>query len=315
MAQDWDIAVGDHLTRDERMRRFGGARYGGIEPSAKTPNVFIYSDPERSADIYPYDGWAEDDKTFLYTGEGRLGDQRMQEGNRAVLEHRERGRALRVFVADGTVPDSAEKNHLYIGQFEVDPDEPYVQEPAPDDNDELRTVYVFRLRPVDEPLRRPQDTSGTGDAPTEPEAQLVDPEQQRNTEYEVAGSEPQTARRREAELVTRYENYLTGLGHDVQRWRIRPPGELLTLVTDTYDGTEHTLYEAKGTTTRDAIRRAIGQLLDYRRHIAVDDLRLAVLLPDRPSNDLLDLLSSLDIACVYESSEGAFDRLEPSRVI
>ncbi|MFG2076086.1 hypothetical protein [Nonomuraea maritima] len=43
MRNDWHTPVGDLLTRDERMALYGGAKYGGIEPSSKTDNVFIYS--------------------------------------------------------------------------------------------------------------------------------------------------------------------------------------------------------------------------------------------------------------------------------
>jgi hypothetical protein len=39
---------------------------------------------------------------------------------------------------------------------------------------------------------------------------------------------------------------------------------------------------------------AIGQLMDYRRHIDPGGT-LAILLPERPSPDLLDLLKSLAI--------------------
>src|SRR5262249_11770725 len=37
----WDTPPGARLTRDERMRRYGGAKYGGIQPSRVTPNVFL----------------------------------------------------------------------------------------------------------------------------------------------------------------------------------------------------------------------------------------------------------------------------------
>ena len=43
---------------------------------------------------------------------------------------------------------------------------------------------------------------------------------------------------------------------------------------DLYDKTTRTLYEAKGTTTRMAMRMAIGQLADYARF--ADVRRLAV---------------------------------------
>ena len=308
---DWDIAIGEQLTRNERRKRFGGALYGGIEPSAKTPNVFVYSDPEQSADIYPYDGWSPDGSVFLYTGEGRLGDQIMTEGNRAIRDHQQAGRALRLFVADGKVPGKSEKNHLYIGEFAVDPQDPYVPQPAPDDHQEQRTVFVFRLLPVGEALRRPKDVSRTGDADDTGSAESVLPERHQYIEYETLGTEPTTARKREAELVKRFEAHLEVSGHTFTRWRIRPPGELLSLLTDTYDLTVDELYEAKGTTTRDAIRRAIGQLFDYRRHLPAKDVRLSILLPARPSEDLLALMQGLSITLVHETEPGQFIRIEP----
>jgi hypothetical protein len=67
----WDIEPGEHLTRAQRKARFGGATLGGIQPSATTSNIFIYSDPARGGVIYPYDGWDESNSVFLYTGEGQ----------------------------------------------------------------------------------------------------------------------------------------------------------------------------------------------------------------------------------------------------
>jgi hypothetical protein len=44
---EWDLAVGEHLSRTHRMDLFGGGRPSRIEPSAATFNVFLYSDPKR----------------------------------------------------------------------------------------------------------------------------------------------------------------------------------------------------------------------------------------------------------------------------
>jgi hypothetical protein len=80
----WDLKPGDKLNRDERMVRFGGGRQGGIEPSARTPNVFVYSDPKAGATFgYHYDGWNADGTVFLYTGEGGSGEQQLTSGNKA----------------------------------------------------------------------------------------------------------------------------------------------------------------------------------------------------------------------------------------
>jgi hypothetical protein len=65
------------------------------------------------------------------------------------------------------------------------------------------------------------------------------------------------------------------------------------------------LYEAKGVTSRESIRAALGQLLDYRRHV-VPRHAVAVLLPDTPSVDLLNLLESERIGCVFEHDDGNF---------
>jgi len=54
------------------------------------------------------------------------------------------------------------------------------------------------------------------------------------------------------------------------------------------------------------VRLGIGQLLDYRRHIDVPQLKLSLLLPARPTDDLIDLLQTVGIGCVYE--------VEPDRV-
>ena len=44
----WSIEVGDELTREEISRQYGGSKFGGIEASAKTPNVFIHTDPDQA---------------------------------------------------------------------------------------------------------------------------------------------------------------------------------------------------------------------------------------------------------------------------
>ncbi|MFF4197862.1 hypothetical protein [Nonomuraea sp. NPDC001831] len=160
MRNDWHTQVGDLLTRDERMALYGGAKYGGIEPSRKTDNVFIYSDPSRGeAYGYNFDGWNHDGSVFLYTGDGRVGDQQMRDGNLSIAEHRAQQRVLRVFIADGVVPGTNTKTHRYIGSFELDRERPYFHEEAPDENGEMRTVYVFRLIPIGEVLRRDSDKS------------------------------------------------------------------------------------------------------------------------------------------------------------
>jgi hypothetical protein len=70
--------------------------------------------------------------------------------------------------------------------------------------------------------------------------------------------------RREQKLLTRYVAWLTSMGHDVRRLKLRALGGA-TLWTDAYDLTDNTIIEAKGATLRPLVRMAIGQLLDYGR--------------------------------------------------
>src|SRR5207249_5607041 len=103
------------------------------------------------------------------------------------------------------------------------------------------------------------------------------------------------AERREQHLVLAFDTYLRTLGHEVSRLKIVPPGERRPIFCDVVDKTAKILVEAKGSVARDAVRGAIGQLMDYRR-FADSDARLAVLLPERPRDDLRDLLKSVNVA-------------------
>ncbi|GGC73980.1 hypothetical protein IEU95_15855 [Hoyosella rhizosphaerae] len=123
--------------------------------------------------------------------------------------------------------------------------------------------------------------------------------------YEVSSWSNGTALRAESKMCAAYKDYLELLGHTVERWTI-PVGDT-TLYTDLFDVTQKRLYEAKASTGRDAVRMAIGQLLDYQRFLSRSDVEeLCLLLPDRPSDDLLALLQSIDVGCVYPTGDGCY---------
>lgn len=112
MTNGWVLAPGESIKRVTLHDQFGGSRFGGISPSTRTPNVFIFSDP-KSGEKHGYiDDW-KDDGCFHYTGEGQQGDQRMAVGKRAIAEADQVGRALRVFKGTGGTVQ-------YEGQFELD---------------------------------------------------------------------------------------------------------------------------------------------------------------------------------------------------
>lgn len=309
------IRPGQITTRAEMMQLFGGGPQGGIVPSVTTPNILIYTDHEAGHRYGYYDGWlAETDEqgaVFEYTGAGTVGDQtftgRKGSGNKAILQHVEAGRTLRVFIANGKVPGSGAKYQRYVGEFTLDPDQPYVMRQAPDDNGDLRNVIVFRLRPSGDvehdakddipPAEETKTTLVSADVATNAVVESEDNLETDGTRSVQAKTETE---RREAVLLRRFRAYLQRRGHVLKRHQIKIKGEASTLQTDLYDVTDHVLYEAKGNTSREAVRMAVGQLHDFRRHVEPPNPRVAVLLPSEPSDkDLKDYLSDAGIALVY----------------
>ena len=114
---------------------------------------------------------------------------------------------------------------------------------------------------------------------------------------------------RERSLVLAYRDYLESQGHTVTRGRYRPDGSDSVIASDLVDETEGVLYEAKGHVRRASVRMAIGQLLDYRRFES-SSMRLAVLLPYRPSEDLMDLILKVPASVVWRTKNG-FKRNDP----
>ena len=75
-------------------------------------------------------------------GEGQQGDQRFIRGNKAILEHRRSGRALRVFKGVGG-------DVQYIGEYAIDDAVPFIWDQAPaTGGGRLRRVIRFRLWPA-----------------------------------------------------------------------------------------------------------------------------------------------------------------------
>ncbi|MEU9077645.1 hypothetical protein [Kitasatospora sp. NPDC048538] len=339
---DLELVPGLLTTRAEVAAAFGGARYGGIEPAVDSDMVLVYSDPKvGELHGYTFDGQAEDDDRgplYLYTGEGKTGDQAFTDGNKALRDHAKDNRTVQLFVADGNVIDPITgkkkkgKRQRYIGQMVVDPDEPYEWRRAPGTDGAERWVIVFHLRPdlqaTFPPVFTPADAipPATGhvvvdlDTETEPETDAeaedavpagpsssqVETEEHFTDEAvtNIPGGQ-RTIQRREGRLTQAYKAHLVAVGHTVKRFQISVPGVATTLKTDLYDVTDNVLYEAKGTVRRDDVRMAIGQLFDYRRHIdSPEGLRLAVLLPGDPGKDLRALLDTLGIALVIRTADG-----------
>ncbi|MYF08578.1 MAG: hypothetical protein F4089_06350 [Gammaproteobacteria bacterium] len=138
---------------------------------------------------------------------------------------------------------------------------------------------------------------------TEVEAQHVERFQVSATRQDIE------AERREQSVVHAYREHLESQGHNVKRHLYPLPGTGSQLACDLVDKTAQVLYEAKGNVRRSSVRMAIGQLLDYRR-FEPKTMTLAVLLPRKPPQDLIELIRSVPALTVWRTEHG-FDRDEP----
>lgn len=118
--------------------------------------------------------------------------------------------------------------------------------------------------------------------------------------------EPREAERAEAALVNDYQAHLAAEGVAVSRKKYRT-GQVRPLFCDLWVQDWRALIEAKNSDSRERLRMAIGQLYDYRRFHDEPHVRLAVLLPHKPSPDGLALLQSAGIEAIWRYGEGFRD--------
>ncbi|UOB12611.1 hypothetical protein MQE23_27740 [Streptomyces sp. HP-A2021] len=315
------IKPGLMTTRAAMQELFGGGTQGGIIPSNTTPNILIYVDHD-SGKKYGYeDGWLEEEDergpVFEYTGQGTRGEQTFLglngSRNAAVLCHADTGRSLRVFMAAGKVPGSksAAKRQRYVGEFELDSQQPYTVREANDEEGKRRRIIVFRLRPrgdferlTQDVISRAQETDTQMVSATVVTCKMVEPKRKRVSESRRAAQPSLIADLRQSALRDQYLEDLTKREHKVFAYQIKISGTTKTLKTDLYDATTHELHAIRGASSRDELHIAIGQLKDFVRHIKPRDPKLTVLLPEKPQGDLLDLLHTEGIDLVYQDTHG-----------
>ncbi|GAA3635713.1 hypothetical protein [Microlunatus ginsengisoli] len=149
----WDLNVGEQIRRVDLHAQYGGSRQDGVSPSARTPNVLIFTDPQSGEQHGYFDSWREDG-FFYYTGRGQRGNQTFTSGNLAILNYQQDGRALRLF-------EGARGIVTYAGRFELAEDQAWVEEIAPETGGgPKRRVIVFRLSPVLESDPAPTKAGG-----------------------------------------------------------------------------------------------------------------------------------------------------------
>lgn len=102
-------------------------------------SVILISSIGKDKEYFVYhDHWTENGD-YIYSGEGKVGDQELKRGNKAILEAAYAGKKLHLFVK------FSPQEYYYQGEFSlVD----YKYEDDKDEEGNVRKEYKFRLRKV-----------------------------------------------------------------------------------------------------------------------------------------------------------------------
>lgn len=110
----------------------------GINPTGDTV-VLISSISKASGNFVYHDKWTEDGD-YLYSGEGKSGNQTMTKGNLAIRDAARNGKKIHLFVK------FSPQEYYYQGIFEL---ADFTYEDEKDENGNTRKEYKFRLRKVE----------------------------------------------------------------------------------------------------------------------------------------------------------------------
>lgn len=293
---NFPLKTGQKIKRKQFHDLFGGQGQGGIStPKVHKDMIFIFSDPKEGEKYGYHDGW--DGNSFYYFGRGQEGDMIFNSGNQAILDHKKNKKNIYLF-------HGSKGEVTYENQFTLDEKEPYKYRDSKDRNGEERQAIVFKLIPVsDYRTNLPKTNIDNSENIT---SSVVSVEAfEKEISKRVQEKKIVISQRKESKLVKEYQHFREKNNQSVlKRNSIKINGKIYW--TDGWCPDEKLLIEAKSSSSRTYIRLAIGQLFDYRRHINPHPEKLAILVPTEPQEDLLNLLSDLEISLIYRKDKDNF---------
>lgn len=293
----WALLPGQTIQRGQLHARYGGRPHPRISPSRISPNVFLFVSPDTTASTL--DGWTGEHVHFGGEGGADGTDQVLTQGNRAVAEHEDSGRALRLFL-QLRVPDTVQ----YLGQYRLDPTQPPLYVDAPQDARrpwETRRALLFQLLPLNGP---PSCLPAAAPAARQQHMRRTAPGIFPSLHL-VSSPSHQVADR----LLQDYQVYARWKhGAAFTGYRISLPQTITELAVDLFDETRNELIAVRPTSSRPAVRDALGELLDLARCFPRQP-QCALLLPAKPAEDLARLLLAQKVSILHPSRAG-FVRLE-----
>lgn len=149
------------------------------------------------------------------------------------------------------------------------------------------------------------NTEGQDASSVEPASRgvrVVDPQRPSTEPVPVFGKQQEReAKQDEAKLRESFRSWRDPNGDRLRGIEIRTSNS--TLRVDLFDPVDNLLIEVKARAERDYLRLAVGQLYDYQRYLGFV-VNLAVLVPRRPPGDLLGLLDSAHVDCIWPEGSG-----------
>ncbi|MDN4597596.1 hypothetical protein [Leifsonia virtsii] len=293
----WTLEPGDTVHRRALHGAYNGSRQNGIVTLKTLPDILVFTDV-RSGSAFGYHLFEglQEDGSYSYTGEGQRGDQQLTRGNRALAESGSSGRPIRLFTVQGT-------SVTHVGEFATG-DPTYWERTIPDVDGNPRTGLIFNLVPVDAAITLLAPES----ALKAPRADIEAWTPPKTSDVVVAVAAPEVSADRvvsrlEFALQSDFGTWLRAGGDEPRRLRLTSHGA--TIEPDLYVESRGWIVEAKKSSGREYVRTAIGQVLDYV-HVAEQAGRSAtpvVLLPSRPTPDLVELLGRHGITLVVRHDD------------
>jgi hypothetical protein len=301
----WTLEPGDTVLRRELHAAYGGSQQNGIVTLKSLPDIIAFTDP-KSGEAFGYGLFEglQPDGSYHYTGEGQQGDQEFVRGNRAIRDSSENERPIRLFTAQGT-------SVTYVGEFATGTPT-YWERSIPGRDAVPRKGIIFNLVPVEADV---SVLARTLPAHASPAVTTWSPPDA--SDVVIAGQASETTSDRsvsrlEFALQADFGEWLKAQGHEPKRLRLPCNGTIIE--PDLFAESRGWIVEAKKSTAREYVREAIGQVLDYV-HVAERFRIIAIpviLLPGRPSTDLVELLHRHGITLAIRDGDG-FEVLSPPR--
>ena len=307
---DFPFEPGHVTTKMDIHRTVGGSSQHAMTSCLSRSAFLLFYDPKESGKN-GYDLWEGEqaDGTFCYTGQGLNGDQRMRGPNLGLLRAAEENRPIHFFRRPDIGIKRVKGNpYTYIGKVMLG-DPKFEVRLAPGQDGRSRSVFVFRLIPVGHGHLNPRHEGALAqeircdfrDSPILPE--IAQPG--------TVNATITSAELEENKIQNRFRAYISQMGERAETVDIKLGDTKGVLRPDFILRNRGLVVEVKPSTSREHVRLAIGQVLDYAYLLKKRgyDLTPAILLPEEPNSDLKSLAGSVGIKLIIERGDGKFEFL------